>query len=85
MATPRITTFPHIVRVPGVVGGEPVIAGTRVPVRSVVLYFRIYGSMDELHLTFPHVPVAELEEALAYYDAHQEEIEQYIAENQDWE
>lgn len=82
MTTPRITTFPHIVRVPGVVGGEPVIAGTRVSVRILVQFHRMYGNFDELDAAYPRVSLAAAEEALAYYATHQEEIDRYIAENE---
>ncbi len=36
MAAPQLNTFPHIVRRPGVVGGEPTVVGTRLAVRHIV-------------------------------------------------
>ena len=63
--------------------GEPVVAGTRVSVRAVVLALRYDGSMDEVAQHFPHVERSALEEALAYYEAHRAEIDEYIRANQD--
>ena len=80
--TTRSTTFPHITRTPGVVGGEPIVEGTRVPVRSIVIHQRVYGSLDRVTEAFPRVTRAAAEEALAYYAAHRDEIDQYIAENE---
>jgi uncharacterized protein (DUF433 family) len=41
MAVAIKTEHPHIVRVPGVIGGEPVIAGTRISVASVARYLQV--------------------------------------------
>jgi uncharacterized protein (DUF433 family) len=81
MAMPQPHAFPHIVRVPGVIGGEPTIQGTRISVRSVVEYYRIYGDVKELCRAWPHVRRSDIEEALAYYQVNKDEIERYIAEN----
>jgi uncharacterized protein (DUF433 family) len=82
MAT-RPTTFSHITRVPGVVGGEPVVKGTRVPVRSIVIIHRLYGSIDRVLAAFPRVSRTAAEEALAYYDEHRDEIDRWIADNEE--
>jgi uncharacterized protein (DUF433 family) len=79
MALPQPQAFPHIVRVPGVVGGEPVIRGTRISVRSIVMYLRIYGDVNRIHQALPHVSVSLIREALEFYDANRAEIDHYIA------
>ena len=35
-----------IVRVPGILSSEPIIEGTRIPVRAVVLYSYGYGNVE---------------------------------------
>lgn len=80
MAT-RQTTFAHIERVPGVVGGEPVIKGTRVPVWIIVGYWQTYGSLTDITEVYPRVSKEAAQEALAYYEAHREEIDSAIEEN----
>jgi uncharacterized protein (DUF433 family) len=81
--TTRQTGYQYIERIPGVVGGEPVIRGTRIPVRTVILYYRVYGDLDQVNAAYPHVTRDALEDALAYYASHQDEIDRYIAENDD--
>lgn len=79
MATTRSATFPRIVRVPGVVGGEPVIKGTRVSVAAIVQYYRMYHDIERIREAIPHLSTAAIEEALAFYQVHREEIDRYIA------
>jgi uncharacterized protein (DUF433 family) len=82
MTTIRSATFPHSVRDPTIVGGEPVIDGTRVPVRSIVIVYQLYGDKARVLKAFPHASPADVEEALAYYEANREEIDRDIAENE---
>jgi uncharacterized protein (DUF433 family) len=77
-------TFTRISRTPDVVGGEPVIAGTRTPVRTIVQYARIYhDNPSMLETVYPHLTRADIDEALAYYETHRAEIDHYIALNED--
>jgi uncharacterized protein (DUF433 family) len=76
-------SFPRIVRDWQILNGEPVVAGTRVSVRAVVLALRYDGSLNEVAQHFPHVERPALEEALAYYETHRAEIDRYIRANQD--
>jgi uncharacterized protein (DUF433 family) len=79
----RPKIFTHITRTPGVVGGEPGVAGTRTPVRTIVQYARIYhNDLTALAHVYPHLSRAEIEEALAFYQANRDEIDRYIAENE---
>lgn len=67
-----------IVRTAGVQGGEPVIRGTRVPVRSVALARDEDGLEPSAIAREFCVDVAAVEAALAYYDAHKTEIDRII-------
>jgi uncharacterized protein (DUF433 family) len=75
------TEHPHIERVDGVVGGEPVIKGTRVSVRAIVEYSRMMP-LEEIRRAIPHITLAQIYDAMSYYHDHAEEIERYIKENQ---
>ncbi len=78
----REERFPRITRTPGVVGGEPCIAGTRVSVRCIVLYSRLYRDNPAyIESALPHITRAEIDEALAFYVENQAEIDDYIAAN----
>ncbi|MFQ5812332.1 MAG: DUF433 domain-containing protein [Anaerolineae bacterium] len=75
------TEHPYIVRVPGIASGEPIIKGTRVPVRAIVLHYKASETLDEILEAYPHVPPAGVFDAISYYLDHQEEIEALIEEN----
>jgi uncharacterized protein (DUF433 family) len=75
-------THPHITKNSDVCGGSPVIAGTRFPVRSVVFYILKIGlTPEEMVEKFPHISLAQVYDALAYYYDNRSEIEQDILEN----
>ena len=71
-----------VVRVPTILGGEPTLRGTRVPVRAVVLAQRLYPDRSRLRIAFPMLSPEAIEAALAFYAANRDEIEAYIAENE---
>ena len=72
---------PHITNRKGICGGEPVIDGTRTPVRSIVGYYKLGMSVDEILEGLPYLKAAEVYDALAYYFDNPEEIEEYIEDN----
>jgi uncharacterized protein (DUF433 family) len=75
------TQSPTIVRDPKVLGGEPTIQGTRVPVRIVVLAWRLAPDLTRICRSYPRLIPAAVQAALDYYAAHRAEIDRYIAEN----
>jgi len=72
------TEYVHIVRTPGVVGGEPRIAGRRIRVRDIVAARDLGGLTPEeiAASVYPELTLAEVYSALAYYEDHRGEIEQ---------
>lgn len=77
-ATQTKTEYVHIVRTPGVVGGEPRIAGRRIRVRDIVAARDLGGLTPEeiAANVYPELSLAEVYSALAYYEDHHAEIEQ---------
>lgn len=71
----------YITRSPAVCGGQPVIAGTRTPVKSIVGYYKMGMSVEEILEGLPHLSPAQVFAALSYYHDHQAEIEQDIADS----
>lgn len=65
---------------PGVQGGEPCIAGTRTPVRSVViLYYQVYPyDSARVLAALPHLSFGQLCDALYYYGEHRAQIDEII-------
>jgi len=68
-----------IVRSPEIRGGRPRIAGTGVTVRRIVGWYKLGLSPEEISTEIPHLSLAQVYAALAYYHANREEIEADIA------
>ncbi|HEY7062004.1 MAG TPA: DUF433 domain-containing protein [Chloroflexota bacterium] len=83
MALPQPVQFPHVVRDPRILGGEPTVKGTRVPVRAIVLFLRYNGDLAHIFEAFPRLTQTDVDQALAFYQANQAEIERHIRENED--
>ena len=70
---------PHVTSDPAVCGGSPRIAGTRFSVRLIVEYVLRQGvTPEELQTAFPHLNLAAIYDALAYYYDNREEIDAEI-------
>jgi uncharacterized protein (DUF433 family) len=82
MAMPSKTSHPHVVKDPGVCGGRAVIAGTRVPVWSIVGYYRMGMDVDEILRALPHLTAAQVHDALSYFHDDPQEIEADLRANQ---
>ncbi len=65
----------------GVVGGDACLGNTRIPVWSLVNDRRLGLSDARILEAFPDLTAADLVNAWAYADAHPDEIEQAIREN----
>src|SRR5438552_18454034 len=68
-----------IARTPEVRGGRPRIAGTGVTVRRIVGWYKLGLSPEEITREIPHLTLAQVHAALAYYHANRQEIEADIA------
>ena len=71
-----------IVSNPRVQGGEPVIRGTRVPVRSIVIATEEYrGDLEQVGHAFS-IDVTAVHAALEYYHQHEREIQELIEKHE---
>src|ERR1700730_10691644 len=66
-------------RDPGIRGGRPKIAGTGLTVRRIVGWYKMGMTPEEIALEYPHLTLAQVHAALAYYHANRDEIETDIA------
>ena len=64
-----------------ILSGEPIIKGTRTPVRAIVEMWRMGNSPEEIVQGLPHLTLAQVFDALSYYSDNQEEINLYIEKN----
>src|SRR5437899_2963858 len=69
-------------RDPNIRGGRPKIAGTGLTVRRIVGWYKMGMSPEGIALEYPHLTLAQVHAALAYYHANQEEIESDIAQEE---
>ena len=75
------TEHPHIVRDEAILGGEPIIKGTRTPVRAIVEMWRMSMPAEEILAGLPHLKLAQVFDALSYFADHEEEVLRYIEQN----
>ena len=75
--------FPGIERTPGVCGGEPCIVRTRIPVWLLERARQLGTSEAELLRAYPTLRAQDVVNAWAYVDAHRDEIEEQIRQNEE--
>ena len=75
------TTNRYIARDPGILGGEPIISGTRTPVRAIVELWRSGIAPEQIPSSLPHLTLAQVFDALSYYSDNKNEINEHIERN----
>lgn len=76
------TEYPHIVRNEGVLGGQPVIEGTRIAVWHIVgYYYKVGMSVEEILAEWDYLQPAQVFSAMAFYHDHRAEIDAVREEN----
>ena len=81
MARDTAAVSARIVRKPRILSGEPIIEGTRVPVRAIVVAWHYEPDIRCMLEAYPHLTPQAIEAALAYYADHRAEIDGYIRAN----
>jgi len=71
-----------IERESGIRGGRPKIAGTGLTVRRLVGWYKMGMTPEDIALEYPHLTLAQVHAALAYYHANRDEIEADIAQEE---
>jgi len=77
----RAGEHPYVESAPDILNGEPCVRGTRTPVRAVVEHWKFGDSPEEIARKLPYLRLAQIFDALSYYDDHRDEIEHYITLN----
>lgn len=77
----QMTQHRYIVTESDILSGEPIIVGTRTPVRAIVELWRMGLQPEEIPTQLPHLTLSQVFDALSYYSDHQEEINGYIQRN----
>jgi uncharacterized protein (DUF433 family) len=71
----------YIVTSDEILSGEPIIKGTRTPVRAIVELWRQGIQPEVIPSQLPHLTLAQVFDALSYFSDHQSEINKYIEKN----
>ena len=78
-----------IVETPEICGGRPRIAGTRISIAQIAVWYKEGLSVEEILDEIPYLTLAKVYAALSYYHANKAEIEAdlaaELAEYQLWE
>lgn len=77
----KSTEHLYVVTDDGILSGEPIIVGTRTPVRAIVELWRQGIAPESIPTHLPHLTLAQIFDALSYYSDHQDELNGYIARN----
>jgi len=78
------TLIQHIASKPGVCGGKPCIAGTRIRVLDIYVWHVLEGQTAEgIVADFPQLSMADVYAALTYYWDNREAIERSLKDEED--
>lgn len=75
------TGHPYVISDDSILNGAPIVKGTRTPVRAIAELWKFWVIPEEIVMRLPHVTLAQVFDALSYYQDHCEEIEQDILRN----
>ncbi len=67
-----------ITSTPGIKRGSPHIAGTGVLVRTIVRWYKLGLSPEEIAADYPHLLLSQVYAALTYYHANRDEVEAHM-------
>lgn len=80
MSTPATVEIGDLVaRTPGIKGGTPHIAGTGVTIRTIVRWYKLGMSPEDIAAEYPQLDLAQVYAALAFYHANREGMETDMA------
>ena len=77
------TNLSTIQKTPGVCGGNARIRNTRIPVWTIISFYKLGASDDEILRNYPGLTPEDLKVVWSYYEQHQYEIDQVIIAQDD--
>jgi uncharacterized protein (DUF433 family) len=69
-------------RDPKIRGGRPKIAGTGLTVSRIAGWYKMGMTPEEIAMEYPHLTLAHVHAALAYYHVNRDEIETDLAQDE---
>jgi uncharacterized protein (DUF433 family) len=76
-----MSTHPFVEETPGVGGGYPQVRGTRIPVRTIVAYYRAFDDVDRIQQMFPYLTREQIQGALDYYAEYPDRVHEDFERN----
>jgi uncharacterized protein (DUF433 family) len=76
------TNHLYIVRHSSILGGEPIVAGSRISVSAIVTYWKQEYKISQILDIFPHLSPEQILDALSFYFENQDEIDDLIRLNE---
>ncbi|NUO09131.1 MAG: DUF433 domain-containing protein [Candidatus Brocadia sp.] len=79
MPTVKQIKHPYVIKKKGVQGGRAVITGTRIPVSTIILWYKTGKEIYEILDMYPQLTPSQIHDALSYFYDHKKEIEDEMA------
>ena len=76
-----VTEHYYVISDDQILSGEPIVRGTRTPVRAIVELWRQAIAPEEIPRHLTHLSLAQVFDALSYYSDHTSEINAHIERN----
>jgi uncharacterized protein (DUF433 family) len=76
-----LSTSRYVTRNPEILSGEPIIVGTRTPVRAIIELWRSGIQSEEIPVQLSYLTLSQVFDALSFYLDNQAEINEYIERN----
>lgn len=85
-SAPQATTLHRYISTdPAICDGKPIIAGTRTRVAQIAVeYDRLGWTPDEIVEAHPHLTLAQVHDALSFYNEHRVTLESHITDGQEF-
>lgn len=74
----RVARHPYVESKTNILGGSPVIRGTRTPVRAVAQLWKFGLPPEEIVDHLPHLNLAQIFDVLSYYQDNRKQIDAEI-------
>jgi len=82
LSTKTFTHF-HITTNKAICSGSPIIKGTRTSVANIAGFYLMGMTAEEIQRELPHLSLAQVFDALAFYLDHREEIDRELREDRE--
>jgi len=78
----KLSVHPYVTSKKGICGGRSIVRGTRIPVWSLISWYKQGMTVEDVMREFPQLKPAQVHDAFSYYYDNRKEIEKDMAENE---